>query len=401
MEALCTDGYSEMAGTSPKGKTALTELRIERLPVTGKTYAVQDAAQPGLSVRVSAGGVRAFLFTVFRNKKFTQITLGRVGALRLDDARKAAQKLHGEIAQGVDLLERKRAKAASASASETLQQAFERFMSAKMRRPSTVTDYEFLWSTHTPAALKRKAVRDLTAADIDAAKRAIGKRHRTANKLVALLSAILAKSGRRMDNPAQDTTRHAEHPRTRRLTMDELTRVWAVTERDPEWRDFFQLLILTGSRRSPFCAMQWQHLDLDAGVWLVPATWAKSKREMAIPLSAEAVRLLRKRRETNPIGNSPWVFPSADSATGHVVNPEKPFRRLLKAAGVQEHVTLHDVRRTLGSRLAMDGVAGATISKVLGHVSAQSLKHYLHLDVSAGSEAIDRLFADVITQKLK
>jgi len=74
---------------------------------------------------------------------------------------------------------------------------------------------------------------------------------------------------------------------------------------------------------------------------------------------------------------------------------------LLNAAGVHEHVTLHDIRRTLGSRLAMSGTTGATISKVLGHVSAQSLKHYLHLDVQAGSEAIDKLMADVIPRDSK
>jgi integrase len=119
---------------------------------------------------------------------------------------------------------------------------------------------------------------------------------------------------------------------------------------------------------------------------------------MAIPLSIEAVRILRAR--SNPEGN-PWVWPSAESATGHVVNPVKVWRRLLKIAGVQEHTTLHDIRRTLGSRLAMDGVAGATISKVLGHVSPQSLKAYAHLDVGAGSEAIDRLFADVVTPPAK
>lgn len=168
-----------------------------------------------------------------------------------------------------------------------------------------------------------------------------------------------------------------------------------------EWTDFFRLLILTGARRSPFQAMRWQDLNLDAGVWVVSAEWSKNKREMAVPLSAEATRVLRARMQTYSEGNSPWVWPSADSTTGHVINPVKAWKRLLKAAGVHEHTTLHDVRRTLGSRLAMDGVAGATISKVLGHVSAQSLKHYLHLDVSAGSEAIDRLMAGVITSSGK
>jgi integrase len=387
----------------PKGKAALTELRVEKLKPTGKTLHVNDAAQPGLSVRVSAAGAKAFVFTKFKHGKFTQITLGRVGALRLDDARKAAQKLHGEIAQGIDIAAKHKAAKIVPAAGVTMQEAFERFMSAKARRPSTIRDYQSLWLLHTPAPLKRKPVSEVTAHDIEHAVRAAGKQHRTANKLVMLIGAIMAKSGRWGDNPARGITRHAEHPRTRRLSMDELARVWVAAESDPEWSDFFRLLILTGARRSPFQAMRWQDLNLDTGVWVVSAEWSKNKHEMAVPLSAEAVRLLRGRSERRayPKGNSPWVFPSAESATGHVINPVKAWKRLLKAAGVHEHTTRHDVRRTLGSRLAMDGVAGATISKVLGHVSAQSLKHYLHLDVSAGSEAIDRLFAGVITPRGK
>jgi integrase len=68
---------------------------------------------------------------------------------------------------------------------------------------------------------------------------------------------------------------------------------------------------------------------------------------------------------------------------------------------VTEHATLHDVRRTLGSRLAIDGVAGQTISKVLGHVSPQSLKAYAHLDVAAGREAIERTMAAVLTGEVR
>jgi integrase len=118
---------------------------------------------------------------------------------------------------------------------------------------------------------------------------------------------------------------------------------------------------------------------------------------MAIPLTQEAVRILRVRRDNceQLRQEKEWVWPSGSSrgrasVTNHVVNPEKPWRRILKSAGVTEYATLHDIRRTLGSRLAMGNVAGATISKVLGHVSSQSLKHYLHLDTTAGREAIEQ-----------
>jgi integrase len=118
---------------------------------------------------------------------------------------------------------------------------------------------------------------------------------------------------------------------------------------------------------------------------------------MAIPLAEEAVRILRARRDNQQLGQvKEWVFPSAESATGHVVNPEDPWHRILKAAGIKEYATLHDIRRTLGSRLAKKGVAGATISKVLGHVSSQSLRHYAHLDVNDAREAVDQAFAGIV-----
>jgi integrase len=378
-------------------QSKLTELRVEKLPVTGVTYYAQDGAQPGLSLRVSAGGVKAFVFTKFKHGRLTRITLGRVGAMRLDAARRAAQALHGELALGVDVGAVRRAKR-DAPQAETMQQAFERFLTLKTRRLSTVGDYQSIWRLHIPASLKRKAVADVTVQDIEDAKRAAGKQHRTANLIIVLIGAIMAKSGRWADNPARGVSKHHERVRTRRLSIDELQRIWSATALlKTGWGDFFRVLILTGARRSPFCAMRWQDLNLDAGVWLVPVEWAKSKREMAIPLSGEAVRILKARRQQ--WGGSEWVWPSADSETGHVVSPEKPWRRMLKAVGVHEHTTLHDIRRTLGSRLAMDGVAGATISKVLGHVSPQSLKAYVHLDVAAGAEAIDRMMADVVKPK--
>jgi integrase len=388
-----------MIKVNSAGKTALTELRCEKLPVTGRTYYTNDAAQPGLSVRVSAGGVRAFIFTKHKEGRLIRITLGRVGAMRLDAARRAAQALHGELAMGVDIgAKRKQAairQEQERAAGVTMQEAYERFLTLKNRRPRTLESYETIWRLHIPAVLKRKPVANVTAADIQSAVRAASKHHRTANLIVVLIGAIMAKSGRWADNPAREVSRHAEHPRTRRLTTDELTRLWAAAGNDPEWRDFFRLLILTGARRAAFQAMRWQDLNLDAGVWLVPVDWSKNKRELAVPLSAEAVQILRARR-TNSVGKSPWVFPTADSTTGHVVNPVKAWKRLLEAAGVQEHASLHDIRRTLGSRLAMSGVTGQTISNVLGHLSAQSLKAYVHLDTSAGSEAIDNLFAGII-----
>jgi hypothetical protein len=181
-------------------KVALTGDRIEELKVTDKTYYVNDSRQPALSVRVSAGGVKAFVFTKFQHGKLTRITLGRVGALRLDAARAAVQKFHGEIAMGVDVGAARKA-AAAKEKGETMQQAFQRFMGLKERRPSSIESYEMLWRLHVPVKFKSKPVAQVDVNDLRGIIRNQGEKHITANKVITLLNAILVKSGRWADNP--------------------------------------------------------------------------------------------------------------------------------------------------------------------------------------------------------
>jgi hypothetical protein len=86
-------------------------------------------------VRVSAGGVKAFVFIKLKGK-FIRETLGRVGGLRLDAARLAAQKRHGELAMGVDIGAARRA-AKTQTKPETMQEAFQQFMGLKTRPQMT------------------------------------------------------------------------------------------------------------------------------------------------------------------------------------------------------------------------------------------------------------------------
>jgi integrase len=127
--------------------------------------------------------------------------------------------------------------------------------------------------------------------------------------------------------------KYPDRIRTRRLGIEELSRVWKAIDSEKEWEDFFKLLILTGARRGAFSAMRWRDLDLEAGVWTIPVEWAKSKREMAIPLCAEAVRILKVRRDNClQLGQKKeWVWPSTEnsqgrreSAAGHVVSELPP-----------------------------------------------------------------------------
>ncbi len=374
-------------------KISLTEQRVADFKSRGVTTYVNDARTPCLSVRITKAGTKSYVFTKKLHGKLLRFTLGKASSLSLDGARRAAAAYQGDFARGVDVgAQRKQVKVAAKLKTTTLADAFERFLTIKDRRPSTQQDYAALWRLHVPNSLKRKPLNDVSQADIEKLKTEIGKRkRRTANKVVVLISAIMAKSGRWADNPGRDVERFEERVRTRRLAPGELTRLWEALEAEGGtlWSDFFRILIETGARRAALCAMRWQDLDLTAAAWTVPAIWSKNKRELAIPLTKEAVRVLQHRRSavTAP---STWVWHSEKSETGHVVNPEKPWRHFLKAAGITERCSLHDVRRTLGSSLASSGISLPIISKALGHVSAQSARAYVHLDVEPARNAIEQ-----------
>ena len=57
-----------------------------------------------------------------------------------------------------------------------------------------------------------------------------------------------------------------------------------------------------------------------------------------------------------------------------VAEPRKALNRLLKEAGVETKLSMHDLRRTVGSRLAMSGANAATIGAALGHLSPDSAR---------------------------
>ena len=60
-----------------------------------------------------------------------------------------------------------------------------------------------------------------------------------------------------------------------------------------------------------------------------------------------------------------WVFPS-DSAVGHVVEPKNACARFLERTKLED-LRMHDLRRTLGSYMAMNNQSLQIIGKVLGH----------------------------------
>jgi integrase len=153
--------------------------------------------------------------------------------------------------------------------------------------------------------------------------------------------------------------RRVETPRDRILTADELTALWMAIEKLPELpRAYFRVVLLTGARRNEVRGMAWSELDLDAGLWRLPAERTKSGRPFELPLSAPILEMLR----TLPrIGPMVFAFDGKRPITVHQL-----IERLRRDAGLPD-VRLHDLRRTLRTGLAELGISFEVAERVLNH----------------------------------
>ena len=151
----------------------------------------------------------------------------------------------------------------------------------------------------------------------------------------------------------------------------------------------FYLELSTGLRRGELVALLWSDLNLQTKTLTVSKSVSRGKGELVVTepktensvreiyLSDEAIRLLVEDRKNHPF--SPYMFPSPK--TGGMYGPDcvgRIHKKLLKKAGIEEHVRFHDLRHTFSTLAIQSGIDPKTVAEILGHASAE-----FSLDVDA------------------
>lgn len=100
-----------------------------------------------------------------------------------------------------------------------------------------------------------------------------------------------------------------------------------------------QLTILTALRTNEVLAAQWDEVDIEAGIWSVPAARMKCGKEHRVPLSMHALQVLRLLLERRA---SEFIFPSRISGK-HLSN--MAMLELLRRMN-RNDITVHGFRST-------------------------------------------------------
>jgi len=352
-----------------------TEARVRDLqpPATGREYH-KDKKVRGLQVCITAAGTATYYFVRRIDGKPSRVKIGRVEEWSLSDARDRANELAGDISRGRNPI----AEARVRREQPTLQDLFDHWLQHARQHKRTWPEDERQYR----AFLKRWSGRRLGSikkADVQALHAKLGQKNGiyAANRLIALLRAMFNKAddiGWTGANPAAGIKKFREQSRDRFLQPDELRAFFqALDEEAGLFRDYFLLCLFTGARRSNVAAMRWQDIDLGLGYWRIPDT--QSGEPVVVPLVEPAARVLQTRRLA--ADGSPWVFPTR-SKTGHLMEPKVAWRRICKAAGLED-LRIHDLRRSLGSWQATGGTSLPIIGRMLGHKQTSSTSIYARL----------------------
>jgi integrase len=153
-------------------------------------------------------------------------------------------------------------------------------------------------------------------------------------------------------------------PRARVLSDDELVRVWRTA--DQTRRPFgliVKMLILTGQRRGEVAKLRGDYFASDKNTITLPDFLTKNGREHIVPYGPMLSNLLEGLPRLG------WLFP-ARCKPQNAFNGFGPCKEKFdKKCGVD--FDLHDLRRTLATKLAQLGVAPHVIERLLNHVRGQ------------------------------
>jgi|SRR5579862_93879 len=353
----------------------------------------------GFGVRVYPSGKKTFVLSYRASGRKRLLTLGDFPALSFDKAQDMAASYRLQIGEGGDPVAERRMQLIAGQLSPQPQVTANKSVGAlcdtylnlhASKKKSGNGDRQLINRFVRPAwgKLKAEAVTRAHVAMLHA--QVSRKTPGQANRLLTVIKTIWNKAriwGLVPDNhanPAFGVQMNKETPRERFVSEQELPSLANAIEQEPDVRvrSALWLFLLTGARKSELLEARWEHVDIERRELRIPRP--KQGKPHVYPLSVRAMEVLKQLPRYD--GN-PFLIPG-DRQGGHLVNISKPWNRVRARCGLAD-VTLHDLRRSVGSWLAMSGHSLIQIGKVLGHSSPKTTQIYARLNDNVARIALE------------
>ncbi|MES2844872.1 MAG: integrase arm-type DNA-binding domain-containing protein [Pseudomonadota bacterium] len=310
----------------------LGPLDVKRLAhAGGKSNAmVAVGGVAGLYMQVTPKGGKTWVLRVRVGLKRRDIGLGGFPTVTLSQARDKAREVRDMIERGIDPVEERKAAKATLVMSQRrgllFKDAVDRALTSKLdafrnekhrdQWRSTLDKYAipelgdlFVHQIDTAAVLR--VLQPIWATKTETATRVRGR-------IEAVLSWATVAGHRTGDNPARwagnlkellpaasKVAKESNHPA---LQLDDAPRWLAdLRSRDGIPARALEFVALTAARSGEVRGAEWDEIDLERGLWIIPAHRMKMQREHRVPLTVDAINLLKALPR---FADNPLVFPA-------------------------------------------------------------------------------------------
>lgn len=311
----------------PKKATELSALEVRRIKIPGR-HAVGGV--PGLLLVVQASGSKSWMLRSTIGGKRRSMGLGSFPEVSLQRAREKAREAKDLIESGVDPVEEKqrlKRELSKQSRSMTFEEAAEQFYKKKrpeFRSQKHAQNWISSVITHANPIIGNKPVEEIDLQDILSVLKPLWtEKTETATRLRQRLEGILnwaTVSGYRVgDNPAR-WAGHLDAILPKPAKIKKVKHFPALP-----WREMgsfmvelrkregmaarcLEFSILTACRSGEARFTTWDEIDFMSKTWTIPGDRMKSGKEHRVPLSEDAIYLLKDLPRFEGV---PYVFASS------------------------------------------------------------------------------------------
>src|SRR6056297_1799592 len=305
----------------PRKAKEMSAVEVRKIthPGSGGNRNVAVGGVDGLLLQVTPTGARSWLLRATVKGKRRQIGLGAYPDVTLAQARERARGVKDMIWQGIDPLAEKRRLTFAQAMEKTLEARTAEFRNEKHKKQwrSTLDNYAV-------PVLGNMAVQDIGVADVLRVLEPIWREKtvtakRLRGRIEAVLSWATVGGHRTGDNPARwRGNLDAVLPKPGKVAKVRHNPALSLTD-VPDWftdlrkRDgmatrALEFVAMTAARSGEVRGATWDEIDIEAGMWIIPAERMKAGKEHRVPLTQEAIALLK---DLPRMEGSPYVFPAA------------------------------------------------------------------------------------------
>ncbi|MBF0483019.1 MAG: tyrosine-type recombinase/integrase [Desulfovibrionaceae bacterium] len=363
---------------------ALTDIAVKNAKPGPKTIRLRD--ERGLYLEISPKGGKWWRLRYTFGGKANMLSLGVYPDITLKDARTRRDEARKLIANGVDpSATRKASKAQTVADAETFEAVTREWFSKFSRNwtpgyaKDTIRRFEqnlFPWIGERPIA-EISATELLPVIKRIEARGAIETAHRVL-ELAGQVFRYAVACGKAQRNCAADLKGAIPPAKEKHLASITDPKVVAALLRDIDgYKGTFttycalRLTPLFFVRPGELRHAEWSEIDMDKGEWRIPAAKMKMREQHIVPLSRQALKILR---EIHPLtGAGKYVFPSEWNSTRPM--SENTINLALRRMGYEkDQMTAHGFRSMASTLLNELGYNRDWVERQLAHAERNSIR---------------------------